>query len=364
MNTHNKIRGLTLIEIMIALAIGSLLMMGTITLLISNKRIYTEQNDMARVQENARFAVDMLVNDIRMAGYVGCSDAIGSVNNTLTAPTNDTTLFTLTNPIEGSENRAAWAPSTDTWLTGTGTMLTGSDAITLRYFAPISTLSLSANMADGATGTDIALNCTGNCSNDLTVGENLAISDCAVADIFDVTAVTDADDDMAHGNATFSKAYDTTAQISRYITNRYYIANGNNDKQGNPIPTLFRYTFAQDRGDVDGDTNTTEFLEQSQALIEGVENMQILYGVDTNGDPNAIADTYVNAAGVAGASSWNDVVSVRIGLLLRTIEPNTSLEPDSNTYSVLGTAVYTAAPNDNYRRRTYTTTVQIRNRTQ
>ena len=354
-------KGLTLIEIMIALVISSILMLGVMGLFIGNKRIYREQNAMGRLQENARFAMDMMVRDIRKAGYAGCADDIAGVNNTLVNGGTETNLVNFKNIIEGSENGATnWLPSASNERTGS--MLAGSDAITLRYFEPISNITVSGTMANGNTGTAIPVTCTPDCASNATVTENLAISDCGVADIFSVTAVNT--NSLEHTGGALSKGYDTTAQVSRYVTTRYYIANGANDKSGNPIPTLFRYAFDQDKEDWDTDTNKLEYIAQPQALIEGIENLQILYGVDNNND--AIANSYVNASGVAAAGGWDNVVSVRLAILARTVNPDASAEPDTNGYNLLGTDVYTtgAPPNDKYRRRIFSSTVQIRNRSQ
>ena len=90
--------------------------------------------------------------------------------------------------------------------------------------------------------------------------------------------------------------------------------------------------------------------------------MQILYGEDTSGG-DKIADTYVTGNNV---TSWANVVSVRIALLFRTIKPNAQIAPDTAIHSMLGGTVAggaTVGPmNDYYRRRVFTATVQIRNR--
>lgn len=61
--------GLTLIELMIALLISSVLMFGVGTIYVSSKRGYNLQDNLARQQENSRFSVEMLTHDLRMAGY-------------------------------------------------------------------------------------------------------------------------------------------------------------------------------------------------------------------------------------------------------------------------------------------------------
>jgi type IV pilus assembly protein PilW len=90
-------------------------------------------------------------------------------------------------------------------------------------------------------------------------------------------------------------------------------------------------------------------------LVTGVENMQILYGEDTDGD--GTANRYLVQSSVANV---DNVVSVRIALLLRTRNPVAS-GVDTKVYSLLGTNV--GPMNDQRTRRMYTATIALRNRT-
>ncbi|HJP37460.1 MAG TPA: PilW family protein, partial [Gammaproteobacteria bacterium] len=92
-----------------------------------------------------------------------------------------------------------------------------------------------------------------------------------------------------------------------------------------------------------------------EEVIEGVENMQILYGEDTAGN-DQIADTYVTAAAVA---DWDNVVSVRVSLLMRSVEEY-GPDQDNATYDLLGTIIDPV--DDRRRRRVFTATIQLRNR--
>lgn len=65
----NKQKGLSLIELMIALVLGLFLVAGVIQIFLGTSQTYRLTGDIARVQENARFALDILARDIRMAGY-------------------------------------------------------------------------------------------------------------------------------------------------------------------------------------------------------------------------------------------------------------------------------------------------------
>ena len=64
--------GFTLVELMIAMLIGVVLMGGVIQIFASSKQTYRTQDELGRTQENARYAMEVLLKDIRMAGYMGC----------------------------------------------------------------------------------------------------------------------------------------------------------------------------------------------------------------------------------------------------------------------------------------------------
>ena len=62
-------RGLTLIELMISVTIGLVFIFGAVTFLVSGHQSFRAQNSGSRIQENARFALDILKEHVRMAGY-------------------------------------------------------------------------------------------------------------------------------------------------------------------------------------------------------------------------------------------------------------------------------------------------------
>lgn len=335
---HNK--GMSLIELMIAMVLGVILLLGATTLFSNNKRVYREVDHMGRLQENARFAMGQLIKDIRMAGYVGCVDNIQYVTNDVNGSGGSTNLLNLSNVIEGSENAANWQGSGSTEVVAD--MLAGTDGIAIKYFEP-SGVFLDSVMPTTSSMTFVST-VTPFSENDI-----LAVSDCESADIFQVTQViTGANSGLQHspggshtpGNDTgdMSKKYGTEAQIMRLVSYRYYIGIGTGGQ-----PALFRYGF------ISG-------VEEKQELIEGVENMQILYGVDNTN--NQVADSYQTATDVATSGGWGNVVSLRIALLINSIDESGSI--NNNTYDLLGTTIDPV--DDRRRRRVFTSTIQIRNR--
>jgi type IV pilus assembly protein PilW len=100
------------------------------------------------------------------------------------------------------------------------------------------------------------------------------------------------------------------------------------------------------------------------ALVPGVENMQIVYGEDTGAqpyttNPDGSIDRWIAAGSV---SNWDNVLSVRISLLLRT-DNRVGQTTDTRAYAMSGTSV-SAPGNDTRLRRVFTSVINLRNRTQ
>lgn len=354
-NKQQKNTGFTLIELLVAMTIGILMLTAAMGLFMSNKRIYKEQDEMGRLQENARFAIDLITKDIRMAAYSGCLDDNTALTNVTTNAGTGTNLHNFTNAVEGINGKTAtstWSPSGSD--EDRANISNGTDAITIRYVEPIpDTVIFTTSGTMGSATAAIPATCyteagaTENCSaSHITANENLVISDCSVGDIFRATGTTNTT--ITHG-ATLSKAYDDSAQISRYITTRYYIGTAaNTNYTGDAIPALYRYT-------------SVAGVPTRQELIEGIERMEILYGVDSDAD--GVPNSYIEAGGtgLTTAAHWNTVVSVKISILVRTINENFNIDDDLRTYTLLNATTYDPV-DEHLRRRQFTTTVQIRNR--
>ena len=361
-----KQRGFSITEMLVAAVIGLILTAGAISMLVTSKQTYVVQDDLARIQEGARFAMDLMLADIRAAGYFGCHNSMGNVTNNLNGAANGV-LFDTARAIEALEDGVdAWAPSnntTDRVITtldggALGDTLRGSDAITIRRAGGIR-WPATANMNN--LGDPVTINHAPINGVSINTGDLLVLSDCASADIFRATNTPPASAAAAinhnaganpEDNATnlLNKRYDTTAFVSPLATVRYFIGR---DATGGPAnPSLFREIVANG-------------VITTQELVPGVESMQITYGIDNTGDN--IPDSYVAAnAGALGmvANNWNAVEAVRVALLLRSEQAN-SPDLDRSTYLVNGQALFGgAAPNDNRRRRVMMSAIFMRNNTQ
>ena len=321
--------GLTLVEIMVALVISLVLSAGLIHIFLGNQQSYRFNQEFSRIQENSRFAVDMLGRSIRMAGFVGCARP-GEVRvNNIVDPQEDGD-FDPEFAVEGVR-------SVDAGVTvGNREVVSGTDMVTIRG-------------GDGATGRMIEqsvsnanIKAASNAGN-WEAGDVLIVSDCEDLDIFRATNVSQntgqSDITIAHAsneNVTnrLSKVYEDGASVISYRETTYFISPGQGD-----VPALWRRI---------GNQNPEE-------IVEGVEDMRILYGLDTNG--NGEVNNYRGGQVVTNQGRWGDVISIRVSLLLVSLEDNTVDEPQSYVFN--GARV---TADDRRLRQIATTTVAVRNR--
>ena len=116
---------------------------------------------------------------------------------------------------------------------------------------------------------------------------------------------------------------------------------------GRPIPTLKRLRLAFDG---------TALTMLTESVAEGIENLQVDYGVDADGD--GLPDGAFVAA-PASVAAWSDVMGVQVFVLARTPERTTGIV-DNKTYN-LGTFGAVVAPGDLYRRHLFTSQVRLVN---
>lgn len=98
-----------------------------------------------------------------------------------------------------------------------------------------------------------------------------------------------------------------------------------------------------------------------QPLVSGVKLMKVLYGVDD--DSSGYANRYLTPAQVNAESKWENIVTIRVGLVVNSAEYSKPVKmrwPSSTTLSLLGMD-YIVPANDEKVYRVFTTTVQLRN---
>ena len=326
-------RGFTLVEILVSLAISLALVAGVVQIFMSSKITYSVQEGMSRLQENARFAINLLASDLRMANYLGCaqkSDDAAAYRNVLNTP--NSFLWDVTTGIEGFEVGETVDPAVVD-----ASALADSDVLSIKTVRGAG-LTLTKSMS---SSTDADLEVTESGYHVPKTGDVVLISDCMSTTVFQVTGYSGG----IVKHATTGTPGNATADLGR----RFRIG-----AKIYPIETVTYYL--RDSGSGSGAALWRRVDDGNpEELVEGIENMQITYAVDD--DNQAGTDQYVTADAV---DDWDDVVAIRVAMLMRTPD-EVNNQADTGTYTVNGTAY---DPVDDRRlRRVFDTTINLRNRT-
>lgn len=342
-------RGFSLVELMVAMTIGLIVLGGVAYLYMESRQSFRGTDNLSRMQESARYALETMAREIRMAGYRGCASSAGTFHNTLNLSTETAYNFEL--PINGYDaSGTGWSPAlpADTGgLSGLG-IAAGTDAIILRSAAGA---GAAVVQEPGKTSADVKV----ATPNDLQIGEIVMVANCKTASVLQITSlnVVGAGQNVVHntgtggppGNATTDlgeKYSDSGGEMIKMQSKTYFIRESKNSTPANKRYSLWQY----DNYKPSGGDNPAE-------LAGGVENMQILYGVDATGD--GVVETYVKAGAVA---NWQQVAAVRISLL---VVGDDNIATSAQQYTYDGAAV---TATDRRLRQVFTTTVSVRNRTQ
>ena len=354
MNQNKFQLGFSLIELMVALVLGLVVSAAAIQIFASNKGTYRLENSLSRLQENGRFVVDQMINDLRMAGYNGCLSRgagvpVGDITPVAIAtPANTFAIFPYdidgTDSIRGFDyGTSDWVPPLETRLNLSG-VIAGTDVINIQRASTCGAQLTSAPTSTADTAIDVVVGPT-NCG--FLQNQVVMVTNCSVADVFQIDTITAGTGTAAlnRSGGTLSAIYAPETQVFRWQSNAYYIGTDANGQ-----PTLFRSSW-------NPNSNTT--IEAADftttPLASGIQDMQLLYGVDTGVDE--YADNYVTANAV---TNWEAVRSIRISLLLQS-DDNVTQQPREIQFN--GTTVNPVATGDRRLRTVYTTTVTLRNNT-
>lgn len=317
---QNK-NGYTLIEIMVALGISSILMAGLVRIFTDVSKTYRLDVAVARVQEDGRFSMNFLQKEFRLIGYQGCIDPDTVTANVIA--NNPPVLNVTQSSLQGYEiTSLGWSPAIAADIADLdGIAIEGSDVITIQR-ASDRKFSLTGNMTTDNANVQLASNPANFQASDL-----LIITDCETVDVFRATNVSSGGGTVtiAHANSAnttnkLSKAYQMDASIMEYYSNTFYIADtGRDNIYGNPIHALYQR-----------DANGVK-----SELVEGVSNLQILYGEE-------LANGTVRFVPASTASlNMSDVKSIRFGVLVQST--NGALDADDDrSYPLPGDTIYPA----------------------
>jgi len=322
--------GMTLIELMVALAIGAFLMLGAITVFMQSRTAFRVTENMSRLQENARFALDTMEPDIRMAHFWGLTPRTYLIQGRA-APTDGAGVgvqdcgnnwkLNLNETVEGSNTYANVIGCGPT----TGAQVPNSDVLVVRRAGEdaIAPAALTAGtLYIQSTRAQLGQIFVGTAANAIPAGYNT-----------------------------------TTSETHRLLASGYFV---NTTSAIANVPSL-RRKFIQTSGAIG-----------EEEIMIGVEDMQIQFGIDTDVPGTPVApnpnrgsvDRYVNPddpiinPANAGFDPNTEILAVRIWLRLRAeSRENGFVDPTVYQYADQNFGTFS----DGFRRLVVTKTIYIRN---
>ncbi len=279
MKRVNEQKGMSLVELMIALLIGLLLSGAIVTVYISNKKTYWDSEAAAALQENSRFAMKLIANDLRMAGYYGNVDH-KNIENKLSATIADGDSCKM----PGSTTRSEYQYDISVWV------------------VPANSASPNCKPANVLPGSDILFvkHAAKESSNGTSTDKTYIVSG-----LVDSAAHYVGASDLANKVAPSGEYPD--GEIREYLYYAYYISKVKDEV----FPQLRRRTFGYVSGSPDWYTET---------VADGIEDIYFKFGLDTDTNPDGFADTYVDAATINLEASldWSQVIAAKIYLLAQS----------------------------------------------
>ncbi|MGI1669562.1 MAG: PilW family protein [Neptuniibacter sp.] len=340
-----KQKGFSLIELMVSLVIGLIVVAAITQVFVGSKVTYSMQSGLSKIQENGRFAMAFLTRDLRQAGYTGCTSNTTFANTVRDSSGAVPSFLDITNLVSGQDNMNG----TDAF---NRTPLAGTDVVEVRFVDPSGACDIDKHVETSAN-----LHCTAD--HDFERGEILVVTDCTHTAVFQFAKAGTTNKIVVHGAGASVDPGNCTkglgapvdcsspngtgyqynnGSVLRMSAYRYYVANNTLGE-----PALYRESISTTTG--------TSGIAHSE-LVEGIENMQVLYGEDTSG--NGTADYYVPFDEVSDAE---DIISIRVSLLVTSIEDNLVQGTQTLLYNG-GTVNF----NDGHLRKVFTSTIALRNR--
>ncbi|NIS91294.1 MAG: hypothetical protein GTN98_14675 [Woeseiaceae bacterium] len=317
---RNSQAGFSVVELMVALGLSMLLGVAVVSVFTNNTHSFNQDENLARMQDDAGFALRELAFEISMAGNYGELHV-----PSLVSPDANLAIGTDCGPA----GQANWMY--DAVDAGSGG-------------------SLSITAIDNATGADVLAAHSCFTSGELLDG----------TDVVSIKRVAGAKAAALVNGRVYLRTNGTVGLMYRapfpavssipipppmsdweFRPSIYYIRQFAN-VPGDGIPTLCRKVL---RGA--GPSMTTE------CLATGIENLQVEYGIDTGGDGNP--DFFTPNPTLADIQT---AIAARIFLLARTVDIDTRYT-NTKTYSISNAPDYT--PGDSFHRRVFSTNVSIQN---
>lgn len=342
------VRGFSLIELMIALIIAGILLFGLAVFFVSSSRSFSEAERVSRQIENGRYALGLLSEEIRLAGFYG------EVKNVINLPSTPAPAAVIPMPATLPDPCAVAFATVKAAL-----------PIPLQGIDNVTSATAPSCVPDAVSGTDIIVVRRANTTT-IAAGSAVAsgyytqTTNCAtLAPVFQIAQ---------SGFTLTDKDCTTVMPIRQYHVYVYYIApcsvatgSGGACASGDAaLPTLKRVELCSDTSATNAAcASGAGAMSIPEPLVEGIENIQYEYGLDTTGDGSP--DSYTAAP--SSVTQWSQVVAVRIHLLARNADATVGYT-DTKSYAMGNNAdgsANTLTPGGSFRRHAYTALVRVTN---
>ncbi|MEP5766483.1 MAG: PilW family protein [Halieaceae bacterium] len=313
--------GLSLVELLVALAIGVLISLGIVNLFLQSRVSAQQDEETARLQENGRWALRYLSRELAMAGFYGNNIDGSAIATSLTFTSDCGTDWAMDSGVnlEHLDNASDAAATATFDCMVTGEIVPGTDVLAFRRVKD------SPAMLDGTAIVPVEnnkvylrLQSLGG-SGQLLKGGDLSLADKAAG-----------------------SGVDTWEYLPKLVFVRSY-----SQSPGDGISSLCVKRLSTD--------SSTVSVESTECLVEGVENLQVEFGLDEDIPPDYAADYYT---ATPTAAQLESAISARIYILSRSVNEVQGYLNDKS-YQLGQTSV--AANNDGYYRRILHSTVMLRN---
>ncbi len=339
-----KQSGVTLVELLVGMVIGLAVVGVVASVYVNSGRNFAQDQQIGRMQENARFAMRAIARDLEMIGFLGPMVEPLSVNASLRDCTQSPDISEDKCLLPLFVNSKLLMDSGDDCGPGTDTTPPANWAYHVQNYVEVVKES-------SGSGAETKFTCIDE--DDFQGATDILVIRRVAGQPLDA-ARADSNDDgdvflRTNGYTSMLLNYDSTESVPpglrdwRYLVQLYYIQDHFLDN-GDQIPTLFRKTL--NGGIMDTETG---------GVAQGIEYVHVMFGVDTNSD--GVPDYYKS---VPDAAELRNAVTAKIYVLARSIERGV-LYTNDKTYQ-LGDVIkdFSGSP-DRFYRRVFSTTVQIRN---
>jgi type IV pilus assembly protein PilW len=325
--------GFTLIELMVGLALGFFVLLVVTTVFTNASGQRHDMERTGRQIENGRYAMQLLSDDIVNAGYFGEFDPRDVGPPAAKPDPCSTSVADLKNNVmmhvQGYPDAVA-------------------AALTCLADVKIGTAAIAIRRTETCT---IGVNCDAPVDTQIYLHSSLCYSAAELQDP-DVTKHYVV---AAWPNAALTSLHQhdcaAIAPVRAYVMHIYFVANNNDPGDG--VPTLKRAEL--------GAGGAFAIVP----LVEGIENLQFEYGLDTNANSNPDAMTVdpgtYNGCGADPCyiANWVNAMTVRVHVLSRSLEASPG-HTDTKTYD-LGLAAPVGPFADGFKRHAYTGTIRMNN---